>query len=348
MDMTPEAVQQRLQDFYAADGSSREIGDLALLGSGFETDVFVFTLRSAESEPQELILRVFAGEGCAEKAEREFNVMRRLGEIGYPVPRVLELHPGPGVFERPFIVMERIYGVSLNTVYWEVPEERRQTVQETLYRLIAQLHALDGPIILPESPLAASRDPYGPIDRELAALRDLQAQLDGRDPPSLRKALDWLDAGRSRVGCDQPVLVHGDFHRNNVLARPDGAHFVIDWSNVKLGDRRSELGWTRVLTGLMGDQPEGASADLRLYEQYAGVRVERIEYFEAATCVKMLLSDLNMLYTGAGRQGLRPGVEEDIRANPGATMKAAVLLEERTGIRMADVEDTLAGLISRE
>src|SRR5262249_35997288 len=152
----------------------------------------------------------------------------------------------------------------------------RPELQATLYELMAALHALDGDSILPDSPLAGTRDPYGFIDHEISILHELRSRLDGREPPSLREALSWLASRRSSFPCERLVVVHGDFHRNNVLVRADGAAFVIDWSNVRLADYRTDLAWNRLITQLIfrtQDQSYGGEKELLLYEQMAGKKV---------------------------------------------------------------------------
>src|SRR5437763_2869381 len=110
MDSTHTDVQEQLQRFYGAKG---QVSDLPLLGSGFETDVYAFSLAAPGSHAEEMVLRVYGGQGAAEKAEREFAAMRGLREAGYPVPRMGTLCRDSEPLGSPFITMERIHGVSL-------------------------------------------------------------------------------------------------------------------------------------------------------------------------------------------------------------------------------------------
>src|SRR5262249_50404172 len=269
MEMTGLEVQRALQEFYGSGDTGHgglQVSGGTLLGSGFETDVFASSLAAGGwggGGAQDLVLRVYAGEGTAEKSAREFAAMSRLREAGYPVPRVLALERDRSSLGRPFVIMERIRGVSLG---WE---DRRPETQALHCRLMAELHALAGSDILPDAPLADSGDPFGAIDGELSHLSALLGRLEGREPPSLRDALAWLISRRSTVPCERLMVVHGDFHRNNILMRADGAAFVIDWSNVRLGDGRSDLAWNRVLTKVDA-QPDGGESELRVYERLAG------------------------------------------------------------------------------
>jgi aminoglycoside phosphotransferase (APT) family kinase protein len=353
MDIPEVEIERGLRAVYGSGGSGRgcpRISDVTLLGSGFETDVFAFSLEAAgesAGQVQDLVLRVYAGEGTAEKAAREFGAMRRLREAGYPVPQVLTLTHDASPFGRPFVIMERIHGVSLGSRFWSAPEEQRRESQAMLYRLIARLHALDGSAILPDSPLAASGEPCDFSAHELSGLAALLHRLEGREPPSLRDTLAWLHSRGSTVPCERLSVVHGDFHHNNVLLRADGAPFVIDWSNVRLADYRADLAWTWLITRLStraAARTGDGEAELRLYAQLAGREVTHMACFEAAACTRLLLSVLISLQFGAARQGMRPEAGARMRREADLIRYVAALLQERTGIAMPDLEATLSAL----
>jgi aminoglycoside phosphotransferase (APT) family kinase protein len=352
-DRTTVEVEQGLRELYGSGETkqaSPRVSRVTLLGSGYETDVFAFSVGGDNDDAgEELVLRAYAGEGAPEKAAREFAAMGRLREAGYPVPRVLILQRDSSPFGRPFIIMERIHGASME---WSPPagaardeRPRRQELQALFCRLLVQLHTLDGSDVLPDHPLARSRDPHAFVDHELSFLSALLSRLEGREPPSLRGALAWLGSRRSEVPCARLAVVHGDFHRNNILMRADGAAFVIDWSNVRLADYRSDVAWTR-LGSRAAAQPDGGEAELRLYHQLGGRKVSRIEYFEVAACTLQLLSVLISLQFGAARQGMRPEAVSLMRRDASHISYVAAVLQERTGIKMPDLEDALPAYLA--
>ena len=114
MDLTLDQVDRALQELYSrsspwhrhpACGHSQQISSVTLLGSGYETDVFAFSLSTEGEVGTDLILRVYEGEGAAEKAAHEFAVMERLHHAGYPVPRVMILERDSAALGRPFVVL---------------------------------------------------------------------------------------------------------------------------------------------------------------------------------------------------------------------------------------------------
>ncbi|HZO88914.1 MAG TPA: phosphotransferase [Chthonomonadaceae bacterium] len=347
MDRTIAEIQRGLQAVYDSEETGQGrfgVSEVTLLGSGFETDVFAFTLTDRDRGAQDLILRVYAGEGASEKAAREFVAMSRLRPSGYPVPQILLLRSDPSPLGRPFVIMERIHGVSLGASYWSASGAQRQDLQALLCRLMVELHELNGSAILPDSPLADSQAPSLFLDHELSNLFTLLHRLEGREPSSLRGVLAWLSSRRSTVSCEHLAVVHGDFHPNNVLLRADGAPYVIDWSNVRLADYRTDLAWTWLINRLVlraTAQPDGGETELRLYERLAGKAVAQIEFFEVIASTRLLLSVLISLRFGAARQGMRPEAEALMRRDADQMQYVAALLQERTGITMSDVENAL-------
>src|ERR1051325_2171035 len=112
--MTTDIVQQSLEAFYRSDRVGLDgprVLDLTLLDSGYETDVFAFSLEAehgGKESVQDLILRVYAGDDTSEKAAREFAAMSRLHQAGYPVPHVVAFERSQAPLGRPFVIIERI------------------------------------------------------------------------------------------------------------------------------------------------------------------------------------------------------------------------------------------------
>ena len=125
-------IQNRLLSFYeekyASSGIAR-IVDLAKVSDGWENEVYSFAVERGQAEKQnreDLILRIYPGDGAPRKAEKEFGGMKKLHEMGFPVPEVLVLELDRSYFGKPFVIMERINGRQMWPVIDESPEEKRQ------------------------------------------------------------------------------------------------------------------------------------------------------------------------------------------------------------------------------
>lgn len=152
----------------------------------------------------------------------------------------------------------------------------------------------------------------------------------------------WLDERLAGVRFGRPSMIHMDYHPYNVLLRDDGTAFVIDWTNVQVSDYRMDLAWTLLLMSTYG-HPEARESVLGEYERIAGCRVEQIEFFEVAACLRRLFSIVVSLRGGAGKMGMRPGAEAMMKDVPHIASVYA-RLRERTGLTIAAIEDLLASL----
>ena len=89
--------------------------------------------------------------------------------------------------------------------------------------------------------------------------------------------------------------------------------------------------------------PEPRALVLGEYERIAGYRVEQIEYFEVAACLRRLFSIVVSLSSGADKLGMRPGAEA-MMADGAHIERVYARLRERTGIAIAEVERLLSRL----
>lgn len=325
-----------------------EIDDLSRITTGWETDIFAFTLRYGPTleRDEAMILRLYSGDDAAEKAERECTVMRALYAAGYAVPHVWMVETAHVPLGAPFLLMERIDGPVLLDAFVESDESQRRELLMLFCRTLAGLHALDWHIAPPfvASWAGAVSDPTAPyafIDAELAMLRVMLERFPVAQP--LVPVLRWLEAHRDDVPCRRLAVTHGDYHPYNVLLRTDGSAVVIDWGAASIGDPRRDLAWTLLLTCTQG-YPELYEPMLRGYEHAAGV-VEQLGYFEVRAAYRRLFDMLVSLGSGADMLGMRPGTEELMRRQGAHFRRVYTLLQERTdGVAIPEIERLLEEL----
>jgi len=330
-----------------------QVSDLTAISSGWESDIYSFAVEHGPADGrrrEELILRIYPADDAYDKSGHEFHGMSQLHKAGYPVPQVLILERENSPFGKPFVIMERIEGQVLWPLLFGSPQEKQQELLTLFCNLFVQLHALewrsfdyaqgraqDKPFVHNVARYDTG-DPYTFVDRWLETYR---SYLSTFPSPGFLAVIEWLEARRDQVPCLRPSLIHLDYHPDNVLLRDDGSAVVIDWTQLDISDSRFDLAWTLVLVSSL----KGAKWRHRIlqeYERLAGASAEQIAYFEVAACAKRLGSVVLSLSYGPEKLGMRPDAATMMRQQMGALKRVYDLLLERTGIRVAEVEELLA------
>ncbi len=335
-------LQSHLQAYCARafpDRQDMQIRDLVSITAGWENEMYAFDVEygpAGERRREKLVLRVYPGDDAYVKSAHEFQGMRQLYQAGYPVPQVLLLERESS--HKPFVIMERIDGQVLWPILFDASEKKRRELLTRFCALFVQLHTLDWRPFAEDVARYATGGPYFFIDQWLSIAHDFLRRF---SRPGFLPIGEWLEARREQVPCLRPSLVHGDFHPGNLLLRDDGLAVVIDWSQLNISDFRFDLAWTLLLVGSY-EGVKWRNRILHEYERLAGAGVEQIEFFEVFACTRRLFDLVVSLSEGAERLGMRPGAIAMMKRQMGAFHSVYSLLLERTGIRVAEVEQLLA------
>jgi aminoglycoside phosphotransferase (APT) family kinase protein len=320
------------------DTQGSKVTELAEISAGWESDMYSFTIESGppgERRCDELILRIYPGEDAYAKSAREHRGMSLLHSAGYPVPQVLVLERDNSPFGRPFLIMERISGQQMWPVWFGSPEEKQKELLTLFCQLFVRLHTVDWrPFVQDVTPYDAG-DPYALLDRELGRMRPYQERF---PIPGFVPVAEWLVEQRDLVPCEQPSVIHWDYHPGNILLCDDGSAVVVDWTQVDVSDSRFDLAWTLLLVSTY----EGRvwyERILHEYERLAGVKVEQLAFFEVFACLKRLYSVVASLTYGPETLGMRPETAAIMLQQLGASKRVYDLLLERTGIKVPEVEE---------
>lgn len=276
------------------------------IGGGYEADIYATSALFSGARAQ------FAVRLCRnaspDRVRQEAEAMRSLHSNEFPVPRIVCFSAPDNSTARPFVVMERVRGRSLGADYWSGDPTRRAEARTLLLGLHYRLHCINPDRVLP--PQARKRtlaDDHAWFETELAHHDNLTRQ-------AFAPVLDRLGSSVPRVQHEQTVVVHGDFHYNNVLIGDDGAAAVIDWSNVCAADPRTDLAWLRVVTG---------DPDIGAYPSDAG-EVENLDVFEAVATAQVVLEVLSTLINANSE----PDAINRVRAGASHTLAAVVRLQD--------------------
>jgi aminoglycoside phosphotransferase (APT) family kinase protein len=280
------------------------VGDLALIGQGWESKIYGFTVTLPDST-LDLALRMYTGDDGPDKALRESGGMPQLRTVGYPVPQILLFELNPAPLGLPFVVMERITGSDLWSEMHSHPEERSD-YERVLGDLLVELHRLEWRPFLAEGD-PVPRQSHDVMRRNLGLWSEVVTAVPAA---GFAEALNWFSARLDDVAPLQPAVTHNDFHPGNILITPEGSVFVIDWTALAVSDPRLDLAWTLMLMEL-GD---GAEPRQRILERYAAeLSIDDLDYFMAAACVKRLYSLVVSLTHGPEVLGMRPGAAVEMQ-----------------------------------
>lgn len=335
-----EQVQTYLENTFP-DWQDVHASEPERIAIGWETEIFSFDIDynlSDQSAHENIIMRMYPSDDAMSKSRKEFSAMKQLGTASYPVPEVHHLELDNSPWGKPFILMERIEG----SMMWPKLVHSSPANQEALLiqfcDLFVQLHQLDWRSVVNDLFHKEIISKYTFIDKALDQLTkySVDFNLAGFAP-----IIKWLQDRRNAVPCDQPAIIHFDFHPGNILLQPDGKAVVLDWSGFDISDSRLDLASTLVLFSSY----EGAAWRERIlntYERLLGGPVKQIEYFEVYACARRLLSIVISMQGDIAKLGMNPDAVTLMKEQMFAHQRVYKLLRERTDIRVGEVENILA------
>ncbi len=184
----------------------------------------------------------------AHAVDREYRVMRALGDTDVPSAMMYALCEDESVIGTSFFVMEYVQG----RIFWNVqlpklePAER-QAIYEELARVLAAIHSVDvGAVGLSDY---GRPDAY--VARQVKRWTKQYLASQTADVEAMNTLIEWLPAN---IPDDEATaLVHGDYRLDNIIFHPrePRALAVIDWELSTLGHPLSDLAYTCMLYDVM-------------------------------------------------------------------------------------------------
>lgn len=186
----------------------------------------------------DLVLRAFPHGAPVTRARREEQAHQYAREHGLAAPRV---HGCRVIDDRPVLIMEWVPGVRVAERLWQGDDP--DDLGRRSGAVLAALHSAGGP---PPALVAA------------------RSWIDWPEPmPEVGPVLQAYDTGR--------VVLHLDFHPENLIITDDGVITVLDWANCVVGPCEADLARTlsvlELITAAMPDLPETARRAIGRYRE---------------------------------------------------------------------------------
>jgi len=279
------------------------------------------------------VLRIFSGESAGNKVKKEFQLMKTMYEAGYPVPEVYHSDTTGDIIGKPFILMKRIMGKTLDDTYRnETPEEIDKGLN-LLFGLFHKLHRLDITAFIDLPGIAYTED-------ATQTILDFYSSSAAEDLPWIEPVVLWLEENKPETSLEPQSLLHRDYHGMNVMMGEDGEPYIIDWSAAMIGDYRIDLAWTILLYTTFGGE---FFRDLIIdkYSELSGKTIEGIEYYEVVAATRRIIDFGKTVTGGSSASGLKPEIVEIMKDSKEHFQKVHDFLTARTGIRLKEFDQIL-------
>ena len=328
-------LKDRLSAYIASQYPDAAVSDVDFLVSGFESEIHTFPLQRSGSSPKHYILRLFMGQGTAEKLAREAKALSLLQRAGYPVPALLLQEADPAILGKPFEIIERLEGQALWPVLASAEPSQQGKLLSGFGALLAQLHQLDW-CAFTEEPEPYNVNPSRLLDETISHYRSLYTKY---SLTGFLQLTDWLDRHKHEVPV-QPAVVHQDFHANNVFLCSDDRLIVLDWTQFAVSDYRIDVAWTLLIMGDLGN-PDWGKQILHAYASHSNRPVEHLEYFQVIASMKLLASTVISFTFRPEELGLRPDAVELTKEQLSIYRQLSQRIRTITGLTVPELETVL-------
>lgn len=222
----------------------------------------------------------------AHMVEREYEVMKALGQAGVPVPPLLGLCQDDSVIGTPFYVMEYVAGrVFEDPTLPGMEASERQDIYKAMVDVLCKIHDVDVAQV--------GLDNYGKhgqyVARQVKTWSKQYIASKTHEIESMNKLMEWLPQHAPKS--DDTTVVHGDFRLDNLIFHPEKPEVlaILDWELSTLGDPFSDLAYS-CLPYFM------SSGESPLFKGFKGLDIDALGI--------PALEDLTALYYE--KRGLKP------------------------------------------
>lgn len=326
MNFYTHQIEEALRQYYGMKvrgAESIRVSDVKHMEGGFSHNMYSFHLEyveKAKRHGENLILRMGDNEDLL---SREFRALEKLNSTSIPVPKVYDM--GKDMLGSFFIIMEKVEGQCMpERVVAGMTASEPEEVWRQFAGILADIHTLDW-----ERAGLGFLDPpvgeYGFTNRGLSLVRDGELSKLA-ESLGLTPVLDWLED--HKPPSDHYVLLHGDYHPNNVLVQSGKIVAIVDWEAVSIGDAAFDVAEVPLVLRIINVPNEQlgklVETFLEHYQDRTGRELRNLDYYQVAKAFQWLFVAL-----------LVPLVGEESEEVKELMLQACVRqIEEMTGLRL--------------
>lgn len=272
--LIPEIVAL-LDGFFDKVKPGARVSGVRRVGGGASKEQFFFTLKDADGNAEQYLLRMDPRRAITETdREREFVLLSAMA--GYvPVPEAAWVDAKGSHFPQPAAIMKVVRGVTkpsgsgvkVSGLGTWLGEKLRPRLSDQFLDHLVSIHAYDykaKPLPGYEMPDA---DPQQAARWSLNFWRDLWRIDEGKTRPIMALAEQWLQDNLPDCPPENLVLTHGDYRTGNYLFDEETAEItaLLDWELARIGDFHEDVAW--VLMQVFGTWENGTFRASDLFER---------------------------------------------------------------------------------
>jgi aminoglycoside phosphotransferase (APT) family kinase protein len=176
----------------------------------------------------------------AHAVEREFAVMKALGTVDFPVPKMHWLCEDVSILGTPFFVMQYLDGrIFFDPTLPDLSPNERAAIHDAANAAQAKLHKIDF--------AAIGLTDFGKTGNYMArqierwSKQYMASEIDRID--AMHELMQWLPA--NTPASDEVSIVHGDYRLDNLVFAKDSATVigVLDWELSTLGNPLADFAY---------------------------------------------------------------------------------------------------------
>lgn len=275
---------------------------IEMVSRGWESEIFRCVFDDDNGVLQQAALRLYSPGMSLNAVRAEFEGMRTLFSLDYPVPEVYWVCEDKTVFGRYFMWMEFVSGRSMWDEMHHVASSQQADLFAKLGHLMFDLHQLDPRLF---NHLPTSREPMSDsrifIRWEMEGWKKLIPP--GEMGDVFAPLLLWLEEKLNSVNPDGAVIIHYDLHPENILIDSTGECHVIDWTGLRVSDPRVDVSWAALLMESQ-DQDWMREAVLGAYQSASGKMLGDLSFFDAFCCTRRIASLFISAHAGSESLGM--------------------------------------------
>lgn len=205
---------------------------------GGQNEVYKVDVYKTDILLKKIILKLYTNDNGEMNCKSEFELLKVLKELMFPVPQVICHECNGNLFGKPFIIMNYIDGDTINQAIRGLTPKETYLIFKRHVKMILKLHELDVIKYFSKNEISMELYLEHLIKQCIYRAKNLASFcLDHT------KIIEWFIIKRREIIPSLRLsLVHCDLNFNNCIITDHGQMVFLDWADARFHDYRIELG----------------------------------------------------------------------------------------------------------